>query len=44
MYLKDILEAIDQIERYTEGMDQDDFEQDDKTVGISSFSPCVRAR
>jgi uncharacterized protein with HEPN domain len=32
LYLKDILEAMESIERFVEGMDFDEFIQDDKTA------------
>ena len=32
LYVEDILEAIEKIKRYTEGMDFDDFVEDEKTV------------
>lgn len=32
LYLKDILEALESIEAFVQGMDQDDFERDDKTT------------
>jgi len=31
LYLKDILEALDAIEKFVEGMDFEDFKNDDKT-------------
>ncbi len=40
LYLDDILEAIGKIEKYTEGLDFENFRQDDKTVDavIRNFS------
>ena len=40
LYLDDILEAIDKIERYTEGLDFEQFRKDDKTgdAVIRNFS------
>ena len=32
LYLKDILEAMESIEKFTKGMDFDDFRKDDKTI------------
>ncbi|MCI2429272.1 DUF86 domain-containing protein [Candidatus Acetothermia bacterium] len=32
LYLKDILDALDSIEAFVQGMNQDDFEKDDKTA------------
>lgn len=32
LYLEDILEAIRKIERYTEGLNSEQFKKDDKTI------------
>lgn len=32
LYLKDILEALESIEAFVQGMNQDDFAKDDKTA------------
>ena len=41
LYLKDILAAIDSIERFTEGLDLDTFQADDKTTSAVMRKPEV---